>query len=419
MKRSILIILSFLCINISYSQDAEKVYEKAVSSVGLISDMRGIGSGFFVNSTTFVTNRHVSTELNFSNTLIRLKDGSKIRLVKKLFEDKSNDLAAYETEPVSSYLSLANESGPKIGDKIFAIGNPTSNFNVYKFTFTEGIINNITNEEIPFPEYPISAHIILHSATLNKGNSGGPLLNSKGELIGINSYFYPKGNNQFIAIHVSELISMLKKYSINYNSNILSNNQKDSTKSKDSLNNTGINNLIPKIKNDSVQTTRAVNSKNNNSVLIIFIIFGSIFVLIVFAISNSNKKHKNFVYQPAAQPILQENNGHQLKSNRHYINNNREVNIKSVLYYNGRNYSLSKTETYIGRDTDCDVVISGDVFISKKHCKITKTNGFFYLIDLFSKNGTLLNRGRINTAVLKDRDVIKIGNSEIIFYKYN
>lgn len=403
----------------SYSQDAEKVYEKAVSSVGLISDMRGIGSGFFVNSTTFVTNRHVSIELNFSNTLIKLKDGSKIKLVKKLFEDKSNDLAAYETEPVSNYLILANESGPKIGDKVFAIGNPTSNFNVYKFTFTEGIINNITNEEIPSPEYPISAHIILHSATLNKGNSGGPLLNSKGELIGINSYYYPKGNNQFIAIHVSELVSVLKKYSIKYNSNNPSDLTKDSAKNKDSINNSGISNLIPKFKNDTVLTTRIVNSKNNNSVLIIFVLFGSIFVLIVFAISNSNKKQKNFLYQPVTQPVVQENIGHKLHSNKQYINNNRELNIKSVLYYNGRNYPLSKTETYIGRDFDCDVVIADDIFISKKHCKITKTNGFFYLTDLFSKNGTLLNRGRINTAILKDRDVIKIGNSETVFYKYN
>lgn len=425
-----LILLSIpILFDYSYSQNTEKVYEKAVSSVGLISDMRGLGSGFFVNSNTFVTNRHVSTQLDFSNTFIKLKDGTKIRLIKKLFEVKSNDLAAYETEPVSNHLILAEESGPKIGDKVFAIGNPTSDFNVYKFTFTEGIINNIAHEEITDPEYPISSHIVLHSASLNKGNSGGPLLNSKGELVGINSYYYPKGNNQFIAIHVSELISELKKYSINFNTTSL--NNRGSEKPKDSLNNSAVKDLVPKTQKDTAtdvsiktqkdtsQITKIVKTRSDNSVLIIFVLFGFVFIMIVFAISNSTRKQKNLDNKMSVQPVFQPVIENQNIPNRQYINKSKDVNVKSVLYFNGRNYTLNKNEIYIGREADCDVILTDDIFISKKHCKITSTNGFFYLTDLFSKNGTSLNGGKINTAILKDRDVIKVGNSEILFHKYS
>jgi pSer/pThr/pTyr-binding forkhead associated (FHA) protein len=43
---------------------------------------------------------------------------------------------------------------------------------------------------------------------------------------------------------------------------------------------------------------------------------------------------------------------------------------------------------------------------------------FYYISDLNSKNGTLLNGVRIKSAVLKNKDLIKIGNNELIFFKY-
>lgn len=408
--------------NTSFSQEADKVYQKCVNAVGLITDFEGVGSGFFVNETTFITNRHVSNQISLRKTVIKLKDGTEVKVYKKLFEDSSCDLAALETSRIVNYLTISNEASA--GEKVYAIGNPTSTFNVYEFSITEGIINNITYEEIPFREYPISARVILHSATLNKGNSGCPLLNAKGELVGVNSYIHTRGNNQYIAIHLSELVQRLNKFGIAYNSTDGKHFVQDSTKiKKDSLK--SLTDLTPKLfpqkdvtRTDTFQTIRIVNNNNQNTVLILFLVFGGVFIFVSLLISSSNKKQRNLpVYKPVPQPVY--SLPEKFKPNSRYINKETNLKIKASLFVNGRSYHIKNKDTIVGRSENCDVPIPDDNFISKKHCKIISTNGFYYITDLFSKNGTTVNERMVNTSILKDRDIIKIGDTEIIFYKYS
>lgn len=420
-KYWIFIIITIFC-NTSFSQDAEKVFQKCVNAVGLITDYNGVGSGFFINENTFITNRHVSTQLALRKSVIKLKDGTEVRVIKKLFEDSSCDLAALETSRTNNFLTISNDA--TAGEKVYAIGNPTSTFNIYEFTITDGIINNITYEEIPFKEYPISAKVILHSATLNRGNSGGPLLNSKGELVGINSYIHTRGNNQYIAIHLTELIHQLTKYNINYNSSDGKSSITDNNKTKTDTSRS-ITDLTPKlfpqkdsIRTDTIQTRKIVSNNNQSTVLILVFIFGGVFIFISILISNSNKKQSNLpVYQPLPKPVYYQ--PEQYKPNSRYINKETNLKIKSSLFVNGRNYHITNKDTIIGRSENCEVPITDDNFISRHHCKIISTNGFYYITDLFSKNGTTVNGRRVNTSILKDKDIIQIGNTEIIFYKYS
>lgn len=403
----------------SFSQDADKVYKDAVNSVGLITDMNGVGSGFFVNSNTFITNRHVSKQINKRKAIIRLKDGTTIKPLNVLFEDKNNDLAAFQTETYNYSIKLLDNSDPKIGEKVFAIGNPASTFNVYEFTITEGIINNITLEDIPSNEYPISAKVILHSASLNKGNSGGPLLNTNGEVLGINSYFYVQGNNQFIAIHVEELIKLLKKYNISYNGNIASDKSGNNTAKNDS---TALHskNLIPKL-TDSSGTVRLSNGKNSGSPLpfILILIIGTFFIFLLIVTSRGNRQNLQQEYLSFNAGTLTET--HAENSTAEYTDRQKSErkNLNAYIKYNNSYYYLKQDTFTIGRELDCDLILLDDIFVSKRHCRIFNKNGIYILRDLNSKNGTLLNNKPAYSEILNDRDVITIGKLNLFFYIAN
>jgi len=69
----------------------------------------------------------------------------------------------------------------------------------------------------------------------------------------------------------------------------------------------------------------------------------------------------------------------------------------------------------LGRGDSNDIVIN-DKFISKKHMRIIKEDGIYYIEDLGSANGTLLNGEAITEAIeLKDKDLIDVGRIEFLF----
>ena len=87
---------------------------------------------------------------------------------------------------------------------------------------------------------------------------------------------------------------------------------------------------------------------------------------------------------------------------------------------NGRtaDFSITQEQTTIGRDEDNNIVLS-DFRASRKHAKIVKKKKGFYLTDLGSFNGTLVNKKSINSVKLKDNDEIQIGQSKLRFTEKN
>lgn len=91
------------------------------------------------------------------------------------------------------------------------------------------------------------------------------------------------------------------------------------------------------------------------------------------------------------------------------------INRKESLPFKINEHYYIGDETTLGRGDDNDIVIN-DKFISKNHMRIIKEDGVFYIEDLNSANGTLLNGEPISDAIeLKDKDLIDIGRIEFLF----
>ena len=398
-----------------FSQDPSKMYDEVVVSCGIVTDSRetGFGSGFFINKNVFVTNRHVAQLLESKSLIIKKKNGVEMRVKKVIREYVSSDIALLETEENNNtYLKLSHIDDIKTGEKVYAIGNPTSSdYRVYDFNFTEGIINNITFEEINSPNLRISSNVILHSASLNPGNSGGPLLNSKGEVIGINAFVKSgRANNLFFAIHLSELVKALDENSITYETRSgISNNERiikniDSTKTNiDKPTDSGTK---PK---DSLNLTTLSNKSNNDTYY--WVIFTLIIVigipLIIISLKKKNSGRINVPYVETGS-----------KQKKYEINNLPTKDIISDYYiiYEGIRYRLTDKEFIIGREQSCNLVIN-DNNISRHQLQIIKDGVNYIAVDLNSKNGTYVNGVKIMRKILNDRDKINVSGKNIIFIK--
>ena len=96
-------------------------------------------------------------------------------------------------------VKLGNSEKIKVGQKVWAIGNPFG----FSGTLTQGIISRI--------DY--AKNRIQTDAAINPGSSGGPLLNAKGEIIGINQAIYnPDNNISNIGIGFATPINLVKEY---------------------------------------------------------------------------------------------------------------------------------------------------------------------------------------------------------------
>ena len=99
--------------------------------------------------------------------------------------DPSTDLAVLKVQMSSSALTplpLGDSDAVQVGDSVVAIGNP---FGLSR-TVTAGIVSALQRQITAPNEYAID-HVIQTDAPINKGNSGGPLINARGEVIGVNA----------------------------------------------------------------------------------------------------------------------------------------------------------------------------------------------------------------------------------------
>ena len=144
---------------------------------------RALGSGFVIDKAGYiVTNYHVvgeaqSVQVSFSNS-----DTMKARIVGK---DPYTDIALLKVEASSRALKpldLGNSDAVQVGDQVAAIGNPFG----YDRSITLGIVSALQRSLTAPNGSPID-HVIQTDAALNHGNSGGPLLNTKGQVIGVSS----------------------------------------------------------------------------------------------------------------------------------------------------------------------------------------------------------------------------------------
>jgi putative serine protease PepD len=164
---------------------ARAVYAAASPSVASVRTSEGSGTGFLVDSNgTIVTNAHVAG--NNSQVQVRFNDKGAYHDAQVLSVDASTDLAALKVDPSAVQgirpLTLADSDGAQVGDQVVAIGYPLG----LDRTATAGIVSGL-ERQIESPNGFSIDKVIQTDAAVNPGNSGGPLLNAKGEVIGVNS----------------------------------------------------------------------------------------------------------------------------------------------------------------------------------------------------------------------------------------
>jgi S1-C subfamily serine protease len=110
---------------------------------------------------------------------------------------------------------IGNSDDLQDGDQVTALGYPGSfqNFTTSKVTLTNGTVQAAGVQASPGPSLPTFPDTIQHSATINHGNSGGPLLNDHGELVGINTLTNPGDQSQpvqgqYYALAINHLMQL-------------------------------------------------------------------------------------------------------------------------------------------------------------------------------------------------------------------
>src|SRR2546421_804959 len=141
---------------------------------------RGVGSGFIVDAKGYIlTNQHVVE--GATRIIVRLQDGEEYRgTVKGIDEETDVAVVRIDAQKDLPTAKLGNSDDVQVGDWVLAIGSP---FGLDQ-TVTAGIISKKERQAAAFTSFQ---QFLQTDAAINRGNSGGPLVNMRGEVIGINS----------------------------------------------------------------------------------------------------------------------------------------------------------------------------------------------------------------------------------------
>jgi S1-C subfamily serine protease len=159
---------------------------------GTTQTQRALGSGFVIDKAGhIVTNYHVVRGANAIQVSFSNNEHFKAKVIGV---DPSTDSAVLQVEVKSRALKslpLGNSESVRVGDQVIAIGNP---FGLDR-SVTAGIVSAV-QRRIEAPNQLSISHVIQTDAALNHGNSGGPLLNAQGQVIGVNAQIETGGQSQ-------------------------------------------------------------------------------------------------------------------------------------------------------------------------------------------------------------------------------
>lgn len=165
------------------------------------------GTGFILSSDGYIaTNKHVVA--NATKIGVILDDGSTYEDVELIGTDPINDFAIIKIKDVKDLtpIKIGDSKTTNIGQQVVAIGNALG---TYQNSVTSGIISgkgrSLTASDSSRTTYETLSDMIQTDAAINGGNSGGPLVNAAGEVIGINTAYASQGNNVGFAIPINSV----------------------------------------------------------------------------------------------------------------------------------------------------------------------------------------------------------------------
>ncbi|OUQ62898.1 hypothetical protein B5E53_16885 [Eubacterium sp. An11] len=347
-----------------------------------------------------------------------------------------------------------------IGDKIYTMG------------FSENTDDNVMflPEDVQITEGTIQdtyanrndATYLQHSALISVGNTGGPILNEKGYVIGINNINLNENDkNAFFSLSIDEVREVLDNFKIPYESmetdmawndfyaiveksRKLLEDKSYKNQSKTELRQTlqeaevlldsdtatpvDITSMTEKLKQAGAELQLKIKSTKKIMIILLIVIILLLVWIIKFLYINNqrNKSIKKITDIKGNDYKTQSNKKEFLREDGTTIFNgdinNRILKVPKASIFcvrTGKFINICQSEINIGKKLEGnDFVISGNNAVSRKHAKIVKRTDGYYLTDLDSANGTYLNGMLVNVdeyVKLNDKDVILLADEKIIF----
>jgi serine protease Do len=182
----------------------DRIYEQKIKS---------LGSGFMISKDGYlVTNEHVVE--NATEILVAMTNGEHYN-AEIIGTDRLTDIALLKIEGENySYLEFGDSDNLIVGEWVIALGNPFGLFELNdKPTVTVGVISAVDRDWGQTESRRLYMDMIQTDAAINHGNSGGPLVNSLGQVIGMNTFIYTGSAYQegFIGIGFAIPINRIKE----------------------------------------------------------------------------------------------------------------------------------------------------------------------------------------------------------------
>lgn len=180
--------------------------EEKYNSVFVVTSGNSLGSGFAIGENCIVTNAHV---LEDSRDIILTTYSGETHSAFLIGIDEDKDIAVLGVRNMKfSYLQSVDFSNMNTGDDVYAIGAPKS----MAYTLTKGVISA--------KERNVGRHIYIQTdAAINEGNSGGPLINDEGNVIGINTMKMSNSEGIGLAIPMAVVSEFIKSLDIEIDAN--------------------------------------------------------------------------------------------------------------------------------------------------------------------------------------------------------
>jgi len=160
-------------------------------------EFSSIGSGFIISEDGLVvTNEHVASA-NAKKIVISLPEGSQYE-ADIIGTDELADLALLKINADRKFptVKFGNSNKVMVGEWSLAIGNPFGLFKTAQPSVTVGVVSALNRDFRPNPQKPrVYMDMIQTDAAINSGNSGGPLVDSQGRVIGVNTFIYTGGTS--------------------------------------------------------------------------------------------------------------------------------------------------------------------------------------------------------------------------------
>lgn len=196
----------------SSTDDFSGIIQSSDPSIVTIVTSAAQGTGFIINSNGYiVTNAHVLADSNgnLASNIQVINNNQQIVNAQFIGYNRTLDIALLKVPGNYNALTFGNSNSVQVGDKVIAIGDPLG----LQFSVSEGIVSAINR---PGPNN--LNYYIQTDASLNPGNSGGPLINQEGQVIGINNFKISEGENLGFALesnYIKQAVNEISLQSLN------------------------------------------------------------------------------------------------------------------------------------------------------------------------------------------------------------